>query len=376
MSLNRNCSIKRIFRYRWYDRQWQDCAIITTWFNGGFRHCQPWHFAAATRSYIWLQRRSITVLQLYVEDRMQSVHLNGSISRPRRIFCRVLQGSIVGPLLFILYRADIDIIVQSFYLKHHTYADNNQIYSWCCPAKCASSKIKIVDCIDVVDKWMASNWLMLNPSKSEYLWCSSPHRFLLIDQSAFVRWDSSVDVSSVMGNLGAFFDVTMSMNEHTRPVKLSSYYQLRQIKSIRHALPTATMIQLVNSFIISRVDYCNSILAGIPKYQLDWLQSILNVAVRLIFGYTGCRLLGYSGCGLLSTLISSDAWRCSKCCMVSPQVTSRTIVSKSRQTSGDRVCILQVATVWMGRLHQRPSRSENVHLGLAAQLCGTPCQTL
>ena len=41
-----------------------------------------------------------------------------------------------------------------------------------------------------------------------------------------------------------------------------------------------------NLFIISRVDYCNSILAGVPKYQLDRLQSILNVAARMLFGYS------------------------------------------------------------------------------------------
>ena len=133
---------------------------------------------------------------------------------------------------------------------------------------------------------MASNWLILNPSKSEFLWYSSPHRVLLIDQSAFVLRDGSVDVSLVVRNLGTFFDVTMSMHDHINRLVQSSYYQLHQIKSIHHALPTMTMIQLVNSFIISHVDYCNNILAGVLKYQLDRLQSILNVAVGLIFDYS------------------------------------------------------------------------------------------
>ena len=134
--------------------------------------------------------------------------------------------------------------------------------------------------------WMASNQLMLNPSKSEFLSCSSPRRVLLLDRSAFVLRDGSVDVSSVMRNLGAFCDVTMSMNDHLNRLVRSSYYQLRRIKSICHTLPTSTAIQLVNSFNISRVDYCNNILAGVPKYPLDRLQSILNVPVRLIFGYS------------------------------------------------------------------------------------------
>ena len=56
---------------------------------------------------------------------------------------------------------------------------------------------------------------------------------------------------------------------------------LRSIKFIRRS-PTTKM--LVNSFIISRVDYCNSILAEIPKYQIRRVQSILNVAAQVIYG--------------------------------------------------------------------------------------------
>ena len=83
---------------------------------------------------------------------MQSVHLNGSVSRLRRVICGVPRGFILGPLLFTRYTADIGIIVQSFGLKHHTYADDNQIYSLYFPAECPFLKIKVIDCVDVVNK--------------------------------------------------------------------------------------------------------------------------------------------------------------------------------------------------------------------------------
>ena len=41
---------------------------------------------------------------------------------------------------------------------------------------------------------------------------------------------------------------------------------------------------IVNSFVISRIDYCNSLLAGAPRYLLDRLQSVLNAAARLLVG--------------------------------------------------------------------------------------------
>ena len=40
----------------------------------------------------------------------------------------------------------------------------------------------------------------------------------------------------------------------------------------------------MNSFIIARVDYCNSLLAGLPVYQTDRIQTVLNDAARLVFG--------------------------------------------------------------------------------------------
>ena len=80
---------------------------------------------------------------------------------------------------------------------------------------------------------------------------------------------------------------SMKMTDHVNRLVRSCFYQLRRIKSIRRSLPTCTAIQLVNSFnsfVIARVDYCNSLLAGLSKYQLERIQSELNVAARLIFG--------------------------------------------------------------------------------------------
>ena len=59
---------------------------------------------------------------------------------------------------------------------------------------------------------------------------------------------------------------------------------MRRVRAIRRSIPTSAAIQLINSFIIYTVDYCNSLLAGQPAYQLQRVQSILNFAGRLICG--------------------------------------------------------------------------------------------
>ena len=125
---------------------------------------------------------------------------------------------------------------------------------------------------------------MLNPSKSEFMWCTSQRRTHLIDRSAFVLPDGLVNVSSSLRNLGAYFDKSMSMIEHVHRLVRSCFNQLRRIRFIRGSLTTTVATRLANSFVIARVDYCNSILAELPKYQLSRIQSVLNVAAQIVYG--------------------------------------------------------------------------------------------
>ena len=56
-----------------------------------------------------------------------------------------------------------------------------------------------------------------------------------------------------------------------------------RIRSIRRSIPTSMAITLMNSFIIARVDYCNRLFVGLPVYQTDRIQTVLNDAPRLVF---------------------------------------------------------------------------------------------
>ena len=57
-------------------------------------------------------------------------------------------------------------------------------------------------------------------------------------------------------------------------------------KSWNREINSTIVVVLVNSFIVSRVDYCNSILAGLPTCQLDRIQSVLNATARLLYDRT------------------------------------------------------------------------------------------
>ena len=55
------------------------------------------------------------------------------------------------------------------------------------------------------------------------------------------------------------------------------------IRSVRRSLPRHALLTLVRALVVSKVDYCNSVLAGLPVTLLHRLQSVLNAAARSVF---------------------------------------------------------------------------------------------
>ena len=83
-------------------------------------------------------------------------------------------------------------------------------------------------------------------------------------------------------NLGFIIDQELNMKDHITKLCQSCYYQLRQIRTVRHSLTSSAIQTLVHAFICTRVDFSNSLLYGTSAYLLDRLQSVLNSAAHLI----------------------------------------------------------------------------------------------
>ena len=83
-----------------------------------------------------------------VIGRTQSVHLSNNTTPPRTLVCGVSQEYVLGPLLFVLYTADIGSIIAAHGLLHHCYADDTQIYFFCHPSNSASLKDRVLSWID------------------------------------------------------------------------------------------------------------------------------------------------------------------------------------------------------------------------------------
>jgi len=130
---------------------------------------------------------------------------------------------------------------------------------------------------------MASNRLQLNHAKTEVLWCSSSRRQHQIPCGPVRICTTNVQPVSSTRDLGVFIDANMSMRTHVTAVVRAYFAALRQIRSVRRSLSRHALLTLVRALIVSKANYCNSVLTGFSGQLQDRLQSVLNAVVRLVF---------------------------------------------------------------------------------------------
>ena len=130
----------------------------------------------------------------------------------------VLQGSVLGPLLFVLYTAELSEVVAAYGLTLHQYADNCQIYIATPASDASSAVIRLQECLCQVNAWMSSSRLRLNHKKTEVMWLGSRQQ---LDKLSFSK-SRSCQVQSLSAATRATWASLLTVNSVCQATSMHS----------------------------------------------------------------------------------------------------------------------------------------------------------
>ena len=211
-------------------------------------------------------------LRSYILDRFQVVVVNSISSTPQRLDFGVPQGSVLGPLLFVLYTQPVSRIVRQSGSDLHKFSDDTQLFSSALPVDFGTLIKQTETCVEHVKAWMDSNKLKLNDDKTEALVVGTRSRTGVCYSEHLNIGGSPIPFQPKVKSMGVVLDSSLTMSHHISSVCRSAYLELRRISAIRPFLTTSATATLVCSRVLSRIDYHNSLLAGITSDQIARLQ--------------------------------------------------------------------------------------------------------
>jgi hypothetical protein len=227
-----------------------------------------------------VRNRNLQWFKSYLNDRTQFSLINNVKSEMQSIETGVPQGSILGPLLFILYVNDLPGCVQKCQIN--MYADDTAIYFSAKNVPDMSSAIN--SDLKNIYGWFCANKVSVHFGKTETMLISNPQkrRFLpSTDLNVSVTNNETLSQVDNVKYLGITLDDRLSFDSHIDGLAKQISKKIGILKSCKF-LSRNTLVHLFNSIVLPHFDYCSSVWCATSSKNLTRLQRLQNRAMRLI----------------------------------------------------------------------------------------------
>ena len=182
-----------------------------------------------------------------------------------------------------MYINPLPAIIDSHSIIHHSFAGDIQLQMSASPDRIPELLHSMQSCISDVKDWETSNMLKLNDNKTELMLVTSKRtKHLHSLPTSITIGNAQIPFKNSVKNFGLTLDCHLTMNAHVSKIARTCYFELRRLASIRRFLKSTATATLVSAFVLSRIDYCNSLLFGSTHDVTYQLQRIQNYAARVI----------------------------------------------------------------------------------------------
>ena len=135
-----------------------------------------------------------------------------------------------------------------------------------------------------IKQWMDSMHLKMNPEKTEFIIFGSRYYMQKLNIKSIELLGESITCAQIVKCLGVLFDSNLTFKQHINAKVKTAMYNIKRIRSVRDVINREACEILVNGLVLSHLDYCNSVLVGLPLSTIHSLQRVQNIAAKLILG--------------------------------------------------------------------------------------------
>ena len=225
----------------------------------------------------------LTWIENYLTNRKQCTVANNIVSTNESIVCGVPQGSVLGPLLFLLYINDISSFVTNS--KISMYADDTVIYLSHANLNLAIALIQ--SDLDRVHTWCNSNKLTINCKKT---------KFCMFGMRSTIKHSKTQDVQLSLSNqilervcsykyLGLILDEHLTYNKHIKEMNRLVSHKLYLLSKVRKYITTHACINIFKTMVLSLIEYCDILYTGTNQKNLGDIDKMF---------YRGLKICTYS----------------------------------------------------------------------------------